>query len=65
MVVVDDDPTPQHHDVLTVAVAVKVERDLIRPFAEVIEAMRVRPAVNHELCNPCAHPMPKRCRRVR
>jgi len=37
MVVVDHDPAAQHHDVLAVTVAVEVERNLVRPFAKVLE----------------------------
>ena len=45
MVVVDDDLALQNDDVLSVAVAVKVERNLFRSFAKVVEAVRVGPTV--------------------
>ena len=43
MVVVDHDLAVQHNDVLAVTVAGEVERNLIRPFAEVLEPAGVGP----------------------
>jgi hypothetical protein len=47
--VVDHDPAVQHDDVLAVIVAVEVERNLVRPFTEVLEPAGAGPAVDHEL----------------